>query len=242
MPIKAIILAGGLGTRLRSAVPDLPKPMAQIMGRPFLAYLIDYWIDQGIGHFVLSVGYKYQKVIDYFGGSYRGAIIEYSIESEPMGTGGGLLLSIKKLNENAPFILLNGDTYFPVDLRELEGFAKKTKSDISLSLVAMSNPQRYLGVKITDDGVIANFKCDDNQIKKMSNGGVYWVDPRALSQLQLDMTKKIAFEDEILPMAALQGYKVTGKLFDSPFIDIGVPEDYERAAGIVAPPKTQLER
>ena len=235
MLVKAIILAGGLGTRLRSAVPDLPKPMADVQGRPFLAYLIDYWIQQGISHFVLSVGYKYQKIIDYFGGEYRGAVIEYAIEAEPIGTGGGLLLSIKKFSDDEPFILLNGDTYFPVNLQELESFAKESSADICLSLVEITDPNRYLGVEIAMDGTISNFACSDNQLMGMANGGVYWVHPRVLDQFQLSGNAEIAFESEILPMAILKGYKITGRLFKSPFIDIGVPQDYERAPKILVP-------
>jgi len=237
MLVKAIILAGGLGTRLRSAVPDLPKPMADVQGRPFLAYLIDYWIEQGVRHFVLSVGYKYQKIIDYFGGEYRGAVIEYAIEAEPIGTGGGLLLSIKNFSDDEPFILLNGDTYFPVNLQELESFAKKSSADICLSLVKITDPNRYLGVEIAIDGTISNFDCSDNQSMGVANGGVYWVHPRVLDHIQLRGNEKISFESQILPMAISRGYKITGRLFKSPFIDIGVPQDYQRATEIVLSPK-----
>lgn len=85
----AIVLAGGLGTRLRDAVPDLPKPMAPINGRPFLEFLFEYWRTQGVERFILSVGYRCDAIIDYFGENYRGAMIEYVLEQTPLGTGGG---------------------------------------------------------------------------------------------------------------------------------------------------------
>ena len=119
----AIILAGGLGTRLRSAVPDLPKPMAPIGGRPFLDHLLDYWIGQGINRFVLSVGYRHEMIIDHFGNNYKHAELDYVIEQEPMGTGGGFLLAAEKIGKNAPFLLLNGDT-FAVDLKALTKFSQ----------------------------------------------------------------------------------------------------------------------
>ena len=93
---SAVILAGGLGKRLRSAVPDLPKPMAPINGRPFLEHQMRYWIAQGINHFVLSVGYRYKMIIDYFGAQFEGVSLEYVIEEAPLGTGGGLVLASKK--------------------------------------------------------------------------------------------------------------------------------------------------
>src|SRR5690349_16571222 len=105
MQMTAIILAGGLGTRLRSVVADVPKPMAPIAGRPFLAYQIEYWIAQGVQRFILSVGYKHEIIMDYFGDRYQGAEIEYAIELLPLGTGGGFLQATKKINSTEPFLL-----------------------------------------------------------------------------------------------------------------------------------------
>lgn len=112
--ITAIILAGGMGTRLRSAVPDLPKPMAPIHERPFLEHQMDYWIGQGVSRFIVSVGYMKEVIMDHFGASYRATPLTYAIEEEPLGTGGGLLLAAQGLSET--FLVLNGDTFFEVDL------------------------------------------------------------------------------------------------------------------------------
>ena len=114
---SAVILAGGLGTRLRSVVPYLPKPMAPINGRPFLEHQMRYWSTQGIDHFVLSVGYRYQTIIDYFGAQVEGASLDYVIEESPLGTGGGLVLASKKVSQQENFLLLNGDTYFEIELK-----------------------------------------------------------------------------------------------------------------------------
>jgi len=104
--MEAIILAGGLGTRLRSAVPSLPKPMAPIKGKPFLGYLFDYWLHQGIKHFILSVGYKYEVIHERFGTKYKDADVSYAIENEPLGTGGGLLLALNSLDQKSHFYFL----------------------------------------------------------------------------------------------------------------------------------------
>ena len=112
--MEAIILAGGLGTRLRSIVPKLPKALAPVGNRPFLAYLFDFWIAQGVDRFVLSVGYKHEIIQKEFGVSYKSAKVDSAVETAPLGTGGGLLLSWKKLRSPKPFLILNGDTFFNV--------------------------------------------------------------------------------------------------------------------------------
>ena len=125
----AIILAGGLGTRLRSVIPDLPKPMAPICGRPFIEYQLEYWIKQGINKFILSVGYKNKVISGYFGDNYKGVEIDYVIENEPLGTGGAFLLASERIANNESFLLLNGDTYFDVDLDKLKEFAIEKDAD-----------------------------------------------------------------------------------------------------------------
>src|SRR5438067_6674889 len=122
---EAIVLAGGLGTRLRSAVADVPKPMAPIRGRPFLEYLFDHWIDQGIRRFTLSVGYRHEVIVDHFGKAYHGATIRYAVERSPLGTGGALLGTLATFSVEAPVLLLNGDTYFAVDVKRLSEFAAR---------------------------------------------------------------------------------------------------------------------
>ena len=119
----AIILAGGLGTRLRKVAPKVPKPMAPINNRPFVEYQMDYWINQGITQFILSVGYLKDVIINHFGNSYKGISIEYVEESSPLGTGGGLLFAAKNLHET--FVVLNGDTFFEVNINSLYKFHLK---------------------------------------------------------------------------------------------------------------------
>ena len=230
---SAVILAGGLGTRLRIAVPDLPKPMALINGRPFLEHQMRYWIGQGITHFVISIGYLYQVIIDYFGDEFEGANVDYVIESSPLGTGGALLLASKKVSQQEGFLLLNGDTYFSIELQGLIEFSHKNNADWSFSLFRTVEKGRYLGVNASDDGRIRSLQSDFTFEERLANGGVYFVNPKALAAIPLVCGNKYSLEDDIFPAAINLGQRLFGKEFPDVFIDIGIPEDYFRASTLL---------
>ena len=231
---SAVILAGGLGTRLRSAVPDLPKPMAPIGGRPLLEYQLDYWIAQGISRFVLSVGYRHEAITAYFGARYKGIELEYVIEAQPLGTGGGLLLAAEKAGRDGPFLLLNGDTYFAADWKVLNAHALAHDADWCLSLFRTSEKGRYMGIEVLPDGQIMSFKSGSAKGSCLANGGVYWVHPRALRGGRFAPGEKVSLEDDIFPAALTSGQRLFGIEFTGTFIDIGVPDDYHRAATLLA--------
>mgnify|MGYP000221008503 FL=1 len=232
MVSTAIILAGGLGTRLKSVNPVLPKPLAPINGRPFLEYLFDYWIAQGISKFILSIGYQSQSIIDHFDQNYRGASIEYVVENSPLGTGGGLLLSATGLSE--PFLVLNGDTFFEVDLKDLSSFHDKNKSEWTISLFRTDNSQRYMPIEISSDGIIIKIKETNKQTSYLSNGGVYLINPSVIKNLYKHANKKISLEDVLLPESFSTGVHLYGLECFGDFIDIGIPEDYYRAKKILS--------
>lgn len=227
---SAIILAGGLGTRLRSAVPDLPKPMAPVSGRPFLEILMDYWIGQGVDQFILSVGYRYEAILDYFGTGYKNAKLEYAIETSPLGTGGGVLLAMQKVSDKLPFLLLNGDTFFAVDFAQLKRFAEHKKADICFSLFRTAETGRYMGMEVAPDGRIVSLKSGDGTPGRLANGGVYWISPQAIRSLGFSNDSKISLEDDLFTKAHCIGKKLVGLEFSGTFIDIGIPCDYTRAA------------
>jgi D-glycero-alpha-D-manno-heptose 1-phosphate guanylyltransferase len=229
---SAVILAGGLGTRLRKVVPDLPKPMAPINGRPFLEYQMCYWIAQGIDHFVLSVGYRYQAITNYFGHKFEGAKIEYVIEESPLGTGGGMMLAAEKVSQHEFFLLLNGDTYFAIDLQNLLDFSKKNNVDWSFSLFRTSEIGRYMGMNLLPDGRIISLQEDSISTLRLANGGVYLVNPCALSAILNLFKGKVSLEDDIFPVSIALEQRLFGKEFQNTFIDIGVPEDYKRASNL----------
>ena len=229
---SAVILAGGLGTRLRSVVPELPKPMAPIGGRPFLEYQLDYWITQGVSRFVLSVGYRHETITEHFGSRYKGVLIEYAVEERPLGTGGGFLLAAKKLGHGGPFLLLNGDTYFEANWNVLDAFALEHDADWCFSLFRTSEKGRYMGIEMSSHGRITSLKSGVEQGPRLANGGVYWVHPRILSKAQT-LSEKLSLEDDLFPGALAAGRRLFGVEFSGTFIDIGVPDDYHRAPSLL---------
>jgi D-glycero-alpha-D-manno-heptose 1-phosphate guanylyltransferase len=227
----AVVLAGGLGTRLRSAVPNMPKPMAPVDGRPFLACLMDYWISQGVTQFVVSVGYMKEVIMDYFGSSYRSIPIAYAIEETPLGTGGGLLLAAQGIME--PFLVLNGDTFFEVDLVKLLKIHIKNASDWTFSLFRTSEFGRYMGMEVSENGKIISLKMDSEAQNRLANGGAYLVSPSSLEKSGFKAGEKFSLEDELLPALMSQECNLFGIEFKNSFIDIGIPQDYLRAADVL---------
>lgn len=229
---SAVILAGGLGTRLRSAVPDLPKPMAPIGGRPFLEYQLDYWISQGVSRFVLAIGYRHEVIVQHFGLRYKGVEIEYAVEEHPLGTGGGFLAAAEKVGCREPFLLLNGDTYFGVDWNVLNAHALEYDADWCFSLFKTSENGRYMGIEVSPEGRITSLKSGIEQGSRLANGGVYWVHPRVLSEAP-SLGEKMSLEDDLFPRAFAAGRRLFGIEFTGTFIDIGLPNDYHRASTLL---------
>ena len=237
----AVVLAGGLGTRLRSAVPDLPKPMAPVAGRPFLAHLMDRWIAQGIERFVLSVGYRHEAIRGCFGTSYRGADVFYAVEETPLGTGGGVLLAARALASEERFLLLNGDTHFEVELEALAAFAARRDADWCLALFRTSEHGRYLGVELGEAGRIARLDAGTEAPERLANGGVYVVHPRALRAALAGPVAALSLENDLFPRLLGEGQRFFGLACGGAFIDIGVPADYHRAAGVMNAVATPAE-
>ena len=227
----AIILAGGMGTRLRSAVPDVPKPMAPVNGRPFLEHQMDHWIDQGVERFVLSVGYKMEVIRDHFGDSYRCKPLAYAIEDEPLGTGGGMVLAAQGITE--PFLVLNGDTFFAVDLNALFRFHDAHHSEWTFSLFRANEADRYMGMDVQADGEIVSLKSGKGEPGCLANGGVYLINPSVLPALTFVPGQNLSLEDDLITAFVEQGGKLFGLEFPASFIDIGVPQDYYRASHIL---------
>lgn len=221
---EAIILAGGLGTRLKGVVSDIPKPMAPINGIPFLKYLLEDVHQYRIERIILAVGYKWEVIHEYFGQEFMGMEIIYAIEHEPLGTGGAIKNAMQHLN-HADFFLLNGDTFFKVDLRALETHYNKNHSDLCLALKAMTNFDRYGTVTLKENQIIA-FQEKKQMTKGLINGGIYALNTR-IFDLAKDQ-KKFSFETDIME-SGLGQYHVHGFISDSYFIDIGIPEDYQQA-------------
>lgn len=232
--MEAIILAGGQGTRLKTVVPDVPKPMAPINNRPFLEYLLDYWIGQGVNRFILSLGYKPEIIEEHFGASYRGAEVTYAVEDRPRGTGGGLLLALDRLSGPDSFLVANGDTFFEVDLALMRHYHRRVHAEVTVALREVDANGRYASVEIDQSGRITAF---DNHTRvsgqALINGGVYLAERFAFSSVAPGTDGLISIENQLYPRMLAAGRRLYG--FPSPgrFIDIGIPEDYRRAAALL---------
>lgn len=192
---------------------------------------MDYWMEQGIDRFVLSIGYLHEKVIEHFGGAYRGVKLEYVIEDAPLGTGGGLMLALAKVSDTQSFLLLNGDTYFAVDLQMLSQFAHEKTADWCFSLFKTSNTQRYLGLGLDREQRITQLGVKDNEGTCLANGGVYWVNTAAILKSPLSIRfpvgQKASLEADIFQCELNGGARIFGLESKGVFLDIGIPEDYE---------------
>jgi D-glycero-alpha-D-manno-heptose 1-phosphate guanylyltransferase len=226
----AMILAGGLGTRLKSVVDEVPKPMADIGGKPFLHYLFLYLHQQGLKQVVLLVGYKHTIIQNYFGKRYLDIEIAYSIESEPLGTGGAVLQASAGIDQ--PYFLLNGDTYFEVNLAEMENSFNRQPTDVVIALSHQKNFDRYGTVKFNYQHRVIGFEEKKWVTEGWINGGVYWLHHQFFQKishsLHVQLPKKFSIEKDIFE-------PLTDKLnlFAYPqgkyFIDIGIPDDYRKA-------------
>lgn len=233
-PTEAIVLAGGLGTRLRQAVPDLPKPMAPVDGRPFLEHLLDYWIGQGIGRFVLSVGYRHEDVERHFGVRYRSAEIAYAVEARPRGTGGGLLFSLSSLRGSGTFLVVNGDTFFEVGLDAMRRFHRERQADLTVALREVENNTRYGAVGIDGQGRIATFDSHARAPgRTLINGGVYLAEQAAFAGMAPESDAPVSLEEQLYSRMLAAGRRLYGLVSSGRFIDIGIPEDYRRAASVL---------
>ncbi|WP_375750182.1 nucleotidyltransferase family protein [Vibrio sp. HN007] len=230
--VIAIVLCGGLGTRLRSVTNDeVPKPMVSVEGRPFLEYLLDSIIDQGITNIVLAVSHRKESIMEHFGSSYKRANISYSIELEPLGTGGAINHAINEISHSvdAPVLVLNGDTFVDFDLATM--LDKLPENMLSIAVKEMSNTSRYGRVEITTSNKIISFTEKKEGLQGYINAGVYLINPEYFEELP--RKDKYSFEQEFLhPKAKLE--KFYAHVVNQRFIDIGIPEDYYRCAELVS--------
>ena len=230
--MQALILAGGLGTRLRAAVPDLPKPMARIRNRPFLEHQMDYWIGQGVTKFILSVGYMHELIEAHFGNAYRQCPIVYAREASPLGTGGGLLLGLMLAQENE-VLVLNGDTFFEVSLAQFRAQHQTLQADVSIALRHIARNDRYGELVLDMQGLVTAFNAAGNGGEGIINGGVYLMRPATLLELGFVAGDKVALEQDLFPRLLNTKKRLAGFVSDTNFIDIGIPEDYYRASDVL---------
>ncbi|MBI3517872.1 MAG: nucleotidyltransferase family protein [Bacteroidetes bacterium] len=223
---EAIILAGGFGTRLQSVVSNVPKPMAPVNHEPFLNYVFDYLKHYQITHVVLSTGYLSDKIIDYYKSEYNGINISYTKEVEPLGTGGGIRLAMEKCNKK-DILILNGDSFFDVNLNRYYHQHTSFHSDCSLALRKVDNASRYGTIKL-GNGFIKHFKEKDLiEQPGLINGGVYILN-RELYLNKTPANQAFSIEKDFFEKR-INELNLLGFEYDGYFIDIGIPEDYKKA-------------
>lgn len=226
MTDEAVILAGGLGTRLRDVVSGIPKSMAPVNNKPFLAYLLDYLHKNGVRRVVLSVGYMHEKILNYFHSNYKNIEIVYSVESEPLGTGGAVSLAMKSVCSDEVFIL-NGDTLFNVDLKGFYDFYIKKHADVLLALRHVEDASRYGSVFCDDTGRITEFREKEIiPVPGLINGGIYLMKKNYLDLFHL--SGKFSLEQDCFAKCCKESY-IHGYVTENYFLDIGIPGDYNKA-------------
>ena len=224
--MKAILLAGGLGTRLKGVIGAVPKPMAPIGDSPFLGYLFTFFKEQGVKEFIVCTGHGSDAIRGFFGdGEGFGLSVRYTVERELLGTGGAIKLAEEWI-DSEHFLVCNGDTYFELNLQEMIRFHESHGGIGTVALAYKENPDRYGKVVCDGEGRITSFR--EKTVGKTPgyiNGGLYAF--RRDLFLHIPAGRICSLEREILP--SLIRYGLRGYPVDGYFIDIGIPEDYEKA-------------
>ena len=226
MKLEVIVLAGGLGTRLRSVVSDVPKCMAPVNGKPFLYYLLSALAKYRVGRVVLSVGYKHECIEDWVR-LQEGVFpfeIDFALEETPLGTGGDIRFALEKCHSDA-ICVMNGDSFLDLDLTQLRKTHRQSGKLLTMAVKHLVNFDRYGTVSLDAHGVVTGFHekrfCEDGYI----NAGIYMIGDRNLLK---DMPEIFSFETDFLQPKAAEG-AVQGYISDGYFIDIGIPQDYAKA-------------
>lgn len=221
--MQAILLAGGLGTRLRSVVSDRPKPMAIIEGKPFMEYVVHELLKYGIQDIIFAVGYKGSMVEEYFkDGSGFGIKASYAYEEELLGTAGAIK-NAGRFVTGDQFFVLNADTFYQMDYSRLIEIKERKELHMALVLRQVQDVSRY-GEAVLEDAHLIQFneKSEENRPGTI-NGGIYLMDQTLLSEIP---EGKVSLENDMIPRWMKQGKRLGGMVSEGYFIDIGVPEDF----------------
>lgn len=217
--MQAIILAGGFGTRLQEVVSNVPKPMAPINSKPFLEYILEELYKHNFTKVILAVGYKKECIINYFGNKYKTINIVYSMEDEPLGTGGCIMRALNLVDDDYVFVL-NGDTFFKIDYKKMASF-----QSLTIACKKMHKFSRY-GQVVVNNGIINCFKEKEYIEEGYINGGIYYLPKNIFSKYKLG--NKFSIEKDFFE-PYVNFLKIRAFLSDGYFIDIGIPSDYEKA-------------
>jgi len=234
----AFVLAGGLGTRLSPVVSDVPKPMASVAGRPFLEHLFNYLFTQGVEHIVLCVGHLRDVIQGHFGHSYKGKSISYSFEEEPTGTGGALSRALQDLQPTDPFLVCNGDTYFPIDTSLLVDAARGRSW--AIATFRSDDFERYGALSVGSNGALRDVRGElgdvlsAGEVAIQANSGIWIGNPQKIALPLLVSETSYSLEDYLSQSLREGTASAVAQEFEGTFIDIGLPMDFVRAQSMQA--------
>ncbi|MFB2936494.1 nucleotidyltransferase family protein [Aerosakkonemataceae cyanobacterium BLCC-F154] len=233
--VTATILAGGLGTRLRSVVVDRPKTLAKIGDRPFLTYLLEKLAATEIKNVVLCIGYLGEQIETIFGNSYKSLNLFYSQETSPLGTGGALRLALPLVKSDS-ILVMNGDSFCDASLSDFFSDYCQQKAEVSLLLTQVSDTSRYGQVKLDTNGKLISFAEKANSSGSgWINAGIYLIKRQKVQEIPEN--RFVSLEKEMFPTwieSGIYGYQASGR-----FIDIGTPESYAQAENFFAAHKSE---
>ncbi|MCI4567627.1 nucleotidyltransferase family protein [Lysobacter sp. CFH 32150] len=225
---EAIVLVGGLGTRLRAVVSDVPKPLAPVAGRPFLAWMLDHLAAEGMRHVILATGFMADKVEELVGRHWAGMTVDYSPEEQPLGTGGAVRRATSLLREGGGAHIVNGDTFLRYSPQALEAATHRVGATVGVALAHVPDVGRYGAVEF-DAGRVSSFREKGRHGPGHINAGCYFMTADALAALP--DRENFSLEADVLAPLAMQG-GIAAFDYAEQFIDIGVPEDYLRAQAL----------
>jgi len=229
MSLEAVILAGGLGTRIRSVSGDLPKVMLPVAGRPFLEHVLTALSARGFGRVILAVGYRRDRIRAHFGTVFAGIDLIYSEEFEPRGTGGATRQALQ-MAETGDVFVLNGDTFAELDYGAMMDRHKSLSAQVPMAVAAVADLARFGAVEIEDDRVIA-FREKGLTGPGLINAGVYVLRRDLLDGFAAD--RHFSLENDVLVPDVARLHPVAWRM-SGRFIDIGVPADFEAASALLA--------
>lgn len=217
-PLSAVVLCGGLGTRLRSVVSDRQKTMARVGEKPFLEILVDWAASHGVKRFILCTGYKGDEVEEFFRSKRRDLDIVFSPEAAPLGTGGAVKNGLALLGDR-PALILNGDSFCPLDLTAFHDFHRKSAGAASLAAVEPGNRRDGGFLELGPDGRVLSFDEREYRPGRALNAGVYLLEPAALASIPSGPS---SLEKDVLPR--LLDRRVFASVVSAPLFDIGTPD------------------
>ncbi len=226
--MEAVVLAGGFGTRLRTVVPDVPKPMAPVAGKPFLEILLRGLSRQGVSRVILSLGHKAEMITGHFGAQFAGIELIYSVEAEPLGTGGAVRKALT-FCQGDHALVMNGDTYLDIEIAALESAWQRMHQPLMVAQEAQ-DASRYGRLEL-EDGRVMRFGEKAASEPGLINVGCYLFPKQILDDFPMGQpfsleTDFLSHAVSLMPFGA---FITRGR-----FIDIGVPKDYIRAQKVLA--------